>query len=128
VVLLIDGDTQIPVDIVERAAPFFAGGKVGALTTDEAADIQDTPIFRDWFKLRFTQRQMMMSAVALSRRVLTLTGRMSVFRADLATRPEFIAAIEEDYIEHWRLGRVKFLTGDDKSTWFWLLRHGYEMA
>ena len=128
VVLLIDGDTQIPVDIVERAAPFFTNPKMGALTTDEAADITDKPIFRDWFKLRFIQRQMMMSAVALGRRVLTLTGRMSVFRADLATRPDFIASIEEDSIEHWRLGTVKFLTGDDKSTWFWLLRHGFEMT
>ena len=127
VVLLIDGDTQIPADIVERAAPFFAGGKVGALTTNEAAEI-DQPLFRDWFKLRFTQRQMMMSAMAVSKRVLTLTGRMSVFRADLATRADFIASIEEDYIDHWRLGRVKFLTGDDKSTWFWLLKHGYEMT
>ncbi len=128
VVLLIDGDTQIPADIVERAAPFFTNPRVGALTTDEAADITDTPIFRDWFRLRFTQRQMMMSAVALSKRVLTLTGRMSVFRADLATRPDFIASIEEDSIEHWRLGTVKFLTGDDKSTWFWLLKHGYQMT
>lgn len=128
VVLLIDGDTQIPEDIVERAAPFFASGKVGALTTHERAEIVDTPIFRDWFKLRFTQRQMMMSAVALGGRVLTLTGRMSVFRADLATNPEFIASIEQDYIDHWRLGRVKFLTGDDKSTWFWLLRNGFQMA
>lgn len=128
VVLLIDGDTQIPVDIVERAAPFFTNASMGALTTDEAADITDTPIFRDWFKLRFTQRQMMMSAVALGRRVLTLTGRMSVFRADLATRPDFIASIEEDSIEHWRLGKVKFLTGDDKSTWFWLLKNGFEMT
>jgi glycosyltransferase Alg8 len=128
VVLLIDGDTQIPSDIVERAAPFFAASKVGALTTHERAEIDDKPLFRDWFKLRFTQRQMMMSAVALGGRVLTLTGRMSVFRADLATDPEFIASVEQDYIDHWRLGRVKFLTGDDKSTWFWLLRNGYEMA
>ncbi|MDF2982645.1 MAG: alg8-2 [Devosia sp.] len=128
VVLLIDGDTQIPEDIVERAAPFFANGKVGALTTHERAEIDDAPLFRDWFKLRFTQRQMMMSAVALGGRVLTLTGRMSVFRADLATNPEFIASVEQDYIDHWRLGRVKFLTGDDKSTWFWLLKNGYEMA
>jgi len=128
VVLLIDGDTQIPADIVERAAPFFADGRVGALTTHERAEIEDRPLFRDWFKLRFTQRQMMMSAVALGGRVLTLTGRMSVFRADLATTAEFIASIEEDYIDHWRLGRVKFLTGDDKSTWFWLLKHGFEMA
>ena len=71
---------------------------------------------------------MMMSAVALGRRVLTLTGRMSVFRADLATHPEFIGTIEHDHIDHWRLGRVRFLTGDDKSTWYWLLRNGFEMA
>ena len=128
IVLLIDGDTCIPLDIVERAAPFFSDGRVGALTTDEAADIPDRALFRDWFKLRFAQRQMMMSAVALGRRVLTLTGRMSVFRADLATHPEFIGTIEHDHIDHWRLGRVRFLTGDDKSTWYWLLRNGFEMA
>lgn len=128
IVLLIDGDTSIPRDIVERTAPFFSDGRVGALTTDEAADIPEHALFRDWFRLRFTQRQMMMSAVALGRRVLTLTGRMSVFRADLATHAEFIGAVEHDHIDHWRLGRVRFLTGDDKSTWYWLLRNGYEMA
>ena len=48
------------------------------------------PLFRDWFALRFTQRQMMMSSMGLGGRVLTLTGRMSVFRADLATDPGFI--------------------------------------
>ncbi len=26
------------------------------------------------------------------------------------------------------MGRVQFLTGDDKSTWYWLLRNGYEMG
>ena len=128
IVLLIDGDTEIPADVVQRTAPFFAGGRVGALTTDEAAEIPGAPLFRDWFKLRFVQRQMMMSAVALGRRVLTLTGRMSVFRADLATNPEFIASVENDHIDHWRLGRVQFLTGDDKSTWYWLLKCGYEMT
>ncbi len=128
VVLLVDGDTRVPADIVERAAPFFTSPGMGALTTDEAADIEDAPIFRDWFRLRFTQRQMMMSSVALGGRVLTLTGRMSVFRADLATDPDFIAAIEQDHIDHWRLGRVRFLTGDDKSTWYWLLKRGYQMG
>lgn len=128
VVLLIDGDTQIPADIVARAAPFFTDRRLGALTTNERAEIDDKPLFRDWFALRFTQRQMMMSAMALSGRVLTLTGRMSIFRADLATRSEFIASVEHDYIDHWRLGRVRFLTGDDKSTWYWLLKHGFRMT
>lgn len=127
IVILVDGDSCVPSDIVARSAPFFCDPEVGALTTDETVDIADAPLFRDWFALRFTQRQMMMSSMGLGGRVLTLTGRMSVFRADLATDPGFIRQVESDYLEHWRLGRVEFLTGDDKSTWFWLLRHGYRM-
>ncbi|WP_322894163.1 MULTISPECIES: glycosyltransferase [unclassified Yoonia] len=127
IVIFVDGDSCVPVDIVARAAPFFCDPSVGALTTDESVEIVDTPAFRDWFALRFTQRQMMMSSMGLGRRVLTLTGRMSVFRADLATDAAFIRQVQSDYLDHWRLGRVNFLTGDDKSTWFWLLKNGYQM-
>lgn len=127
IVILVDGDSCVPVDVVARSAPFFCDPAVGALTTDESVEITDAPLFRDWFALRFTQRQMMMSSMGLGRRVLTLTGRMSVFRADLATDPGFIRQVQSDFLDHWRLGRVEFLTGDDKSTWFWLLKHGYQM-
>ncbi|RYI20164.1 MAG: glycosyltransferase [Acetobacteraceae bacterium] len=127
ILLLVDGDSCVPEDIVAASAPFFADPTVGALTTDEAAEIAQPGLFADWFALRFTQRHMMMSSMGLSGRVLTLTGRMSVFRADLATQPEFIRLVEHDHIDHWRLGRVDFLTGDDKSTWFWLLMRGYRM-
>lgn len=127
IVIFVDGDSCVPEDIVARSAPFFCDRRVGALTTDETVEIRDTPLFRDWFALRFTQRQMMMSSMGLGGRVLTLTGRMSVFRADLAIDPAFIRQVQSDYIDHWRLGRVNFLTGDDKSTWFWLLKHGYRM-
>ncbi len=127
IVILVDGDSCVPADIVARSAPFFCDLAVGALTTDETVEIDDAPTFRDWFALRFTQRQMMMSSMGLSGRVLTLTGRMSVFRADLATDPGFIRQVQSDYLDHWRLGRVNFLTGDDKSTWFWLLKNGYRM-
>lgn len=127
IVIFVDGDSCVPVDIVARSAPFFCDPAVGALTTDESVEINDAPLFRDWFALRFTQRQMMMSSMGLGRRVLTLTGRMSVFRADLATDPAFIRQVQSDYLDHWRLGRVDFLTGDDKSTWFWLLKNGYQM-
>jgi glycosyltransferase Alg8 len=127
VVLLIDGDSCVPEDIVASAAPFFSDPGVGALTTDEAAEIREPGLFADWFALRFTQRQMMMSSMGLSGRVLTLTGRLSVFRADLATDPEFIRLVQHDHIDHWRLGRVDFLTGDDKSTWFWLLQRGHKL-
>ena len=128
IVLFVDGDSAVPEDVVARAAPFFTDPRLGALTTDEAVEIAKPGPFRDWFDLRFAQRQVMMCSMALSGRVLTLTGRMSVFRADLATHPDFITQVQSDYIDHWRLGRVQFLTGDDKSTWFWLLRHGYRMA
>jgi mannuronan synthase len=127
VLLLVDGDSCVPEDIVSASAPFFTDPTVGALTTDEAAEIAEPGLFADWFDLRFTQRQMMMSSLGLSGRVLTLTGRMSVLRSDLATRPEFIRLVQHDHIDHWRLGRVDFLTGDDKSTWFWLLKRGYRM-
>ena len=126
--IFVDGDSCVPLDLVERAAPFFCDPRVGALTTDETVEILDAPLFRDWFDLRFMQRQVMMCSMAFGGRVLTLTGRMSVIRADLATDPSFIRQVQQDYIDHWRLGRVKFLTGDDKSTWFWLLSRGYLMT
>ncbi|RVT85953.1 glycosyltransferase [Rhodobacteraceae bacterium CCMM004] len=128
ILVFVDGDTEVPHDIWDQSAPVFTNPKVGALTTDEGVRIQKKNLFRDWFILRFNQRQVMMCSMGLSNRVLTLTGRMSVFRADLATDPEFIEGVRDDFLDHWRLGRVKFLTGDDKSTWFWLLRNGWEMA
>lgn len=128
IVVFVDGDTCVPVDIVEQSAPMFTNKKVGALTTDEGVILDKNNLFKDWFILRFNQRQVMMSSMGVSNHVLTLTGRMSVFRGDLAVQPDFINGIWYDYLDHWRLGRVKFLTGDDKSTWFWLLKNGYEMA
>lgn len=128
IVLFVDGDSCVPEDIVAQSAPFFTNPKIGALTTDEEVEIPTPGLFRDWFELRFDQRQVMMCSMGLSNRVLTLTGRMSVFRADLATDPEFINSVQSDYIDHWRLGRVNFLTGDDKSTWYWLMKNGYQMA
>ncbi|MCC1494899.1 glycosyltransferase [Cognatishimia sp. F0-27] len=127
IMVFLDGDTAVPLDLWEQAAPWFSDPKVGALTTDEAALIDEEGLFKDWFTLRFHQRQVMMCSMGLARHVLTLTGRMSVFRASLATNPGFINGVGQDYLDHWRLGRVKFLTGDDKSTWYWLLKNGYEM-
>lgn len=128
IVIVVDGDSCVPQDLVARAAPIFVDQKVGALTTDEAVDISQPGLFRDWFRLRFDQRQVMMCSMGLSKRVLTLTGRLSVFRAKLAVHPSFISMVQSDFIDHWRLGRVNFLTGDDKSTWFWLMKEGYQMV
>ncbi len=126
IMIFVDGDTVVPEDVVEQAAPWFHDPKVGAMTTHEAAIIEEEGLFKDWFVLRFNQRQVMMCSMGLSRHVLTLTGRMSVFRASLATDPGFIKGVGQDFLDHWRLGRVNFLTGDDKSTWYWLLRNGYD--
>ncbi len=127
-VAVIDGDSIVPPDLVERCAPFFAlSPDVGALTTDESCEVEGREIFREWYSLRFAQRQILMCSMGLSGRVLTLTGRMSMFRARIACDEAFVSHVEEDSIEHWRLGRVKFLTGDDKSSWFFLLKRGYRM-
>jgi mannuronan synthase len=74
-------------------------------------------------RLRFAQRHLLMSSMGLSRRLITLTGRMSVYRAPVATDPAFIDLIQHDGLDHWRLGRLRLLTGEDKSAAFWLLRH-----
>lgn len=128
VVALIDGDSILEPGLLRGTLPFFKMmPRMDALTTDEVCEVRGAEIFRDWYNVRFAQRQIGMSSVALSRRVLTLTGRMSAFRASVATSPAFIADVEEDYVDHWRLGRIKFLTGDDKSSWYSILKSGREM-
>lgn len=79
----------------------------------------------EWHKLRFAQRHINMCSMALSKRVLTMTGRMSVFRAG-GDQPRVHHRRRERYLEHWRLGRFKFLTGDDKSAGSSLMRLGYD--
>ncbi|HEY9216598.1 MAG TPA: glycosyltransferase [Phenylobacterium sp.] len=128
VVALIDGDSILEPGLLRGTLPFFKLlPKVDALTTDEMCEVRGATVFRDWYNVRFAQRQIGMSSVALSRRVLTLTGRMSAFRGSVAVKPEFIADVENDAVDHWRLGRIKFLTGDDKSSWYSILKSGREM-
>ena len=67
-----------------------------------------------------------MCSMALSKRVLTMTGRLSFFRASVLVQPDFIRDVEADFLQHWRLGRFQFLTGDDKSSWFSLMRQGWD--
>jgi glycosyltransferase Alg8 len=125
---VIDGDSMLPPDMVKKCAPMFKlMPRLGALTTDETCEVEGNWLFREWYNMRFAQRNVFMASVSLSRRVLTLTGRMSMFRTSVLISPEFIERVELDWIDHWRLGRFKFLTGDDKSSWFHLLQMGLEM-
>ena len=68
-----------------------------------------------------------MSSLSLSRRVLCLTGRFSVFRANVALDTAFIDRLQVDILNHWRLGKLPMLTGDDKSTWYHCLKDGWAM-
>jgi hypothetical protein len=52
---------------------------------------------------------------------------MSAFRALVACDPSFAAQIEHDTIDHWLWGRFEMLSGDDKSTTYWLLACGHRM-
>ena len=124
-VMMVDGDTLLPPGCLSRSLPFLQLlPEVGGITTDEDCVVDNGPVLQAWHRLRFAQRHLLMSSMALSRRLLVLTGRMSIFRGPVATDPSFIEAVEADYIDHWRLGRVQLLTGEDKSTWFWLLNAG----
>ena len=128
-VVLMDGDVVPRPGTLARSLPFFGlMPDLGALTVDnDVGDSADGAWARAWYGLRFAQRHMLMCSVSLSRRVLVLTGRFSVFRAEIATDPSFIDIVEHDHLDHWRLGRIRFLTGDDKSTWFWLLQRRWKM-
>ena len=127
IVAVVDGDTVLNSGVVRKTASYFGYfPKLGALTTNEFCEVRGSYVMSQWHKLRFAQRHLNMCSMALSNRVLTLTGRMSVFRASVVTDPRFIADVEHDSLDHWRLGTFKFLTGDDKSSWYSLMRMGYD--
>jgi glycosyltransferase Alg8 len=113
-VLLIDGDTLLAPGCLARSLPFLQlMPEVGGITTDEDCVVDSGPVLQAWHRLRFAQRHLLMCSMGLSGRLLVLTGRMSIFRGTIATDPEFIKAVDEDYIDHWRLGRLRLLTGED---------------
>jgi len=128
VLALMDGDTVIPEGTFDRTVPFLvADPELGALTTDNIPLVAGPALVREWYRLRMRTRHELMSSLSLSQRVLVLTGRFSLFRAEIALSPGFIAAVGHDGAYHWRFGRIGMLTGDDKSTWFSTLRRRWKM-
>lgn len=124
IVALMDGDSEFTPGTLRQTLPFFKlFPKLGALTTDETPYVVGSYLFSEWFHLRFAQRHYMMCSISLSRRVLCLTGRFSLYRAEAALAPDFAAQLENDTLDDWLWGRFKFLSGDDKTTWYWMLRH-----
>jgi len=127
-VIFMDGDSILGEKAIERCASLFALNlKLGAVTTDEAAIVNGPEWIGTWCDMRFAQRRLAMQSHSLSRKVLTLTGRLSIFRAPIVVDEDFIKTIEADHLDHWLWGRFRFMSGDDKSTWFYLLSKGYEM-
>jgi glycosyltransferase Alg8 len=128
IAVFMDGDSIIGRGAISKCAPLFGlNPKLGALTTDECATVNGPKWMQAWHDMRFAQRRLAMQSHALSRRVLTLTGRFSMFRADVVVQEEFIRTLEADYLDHWLWGHFRFLSGDDKSTWYSLLKSGHEM-
>lgn len=128
IVVLMDGDTVLGKKILEKSLPFFATNpRLGAVTTDNIAVTSGNAMYRKWYTLRFAMRHRMMKSISLSNQLLVLTGRFSVFRAQWCLTDDFIAHVENDRISHWLHGEIKFITGDDKSTWYSLLKEGWEM-
>ncbi|MFG6157237.1 glycosyltransferase [Halomonas sp. 1390] len=123
-----DGDIRLEPGTLSRSLSFFSVQEdLGALTTNNSAIVTGGDATKEWYDIRYAQRHLVMSSMSVSRRLLVLTGRYSAFRADLATQPDFIDLVENDHVDHWRFGTFKFLSGDDKSTWYWLLKNGWRM-
>ncbi|MCU1261024.1 MAG: transcriptional regulator [Bryobacterales bacterium] len=126
--VFLDGDSLIGEGVLEKCAPLLKlNQRLGAVTTDESAAVRGPAWMQSWCDMRFAQRRIAMQSHSLSRKVLTLTGRLSIFRGPIVVAEEFIGNVEADYLDHWLWGRFRFLSGDDKSTWFSLLERGYQM-
>ncbi len=127
-VVLVDGDVVLDALAFDKCAPLFlADPELRALTTNNDAMVTDRWPVRPWFALRHAQRHVLMASMALSERLLVLTGRFSVFRAGDAVSREFIDLVERDGMRHWRLGEFAFVSGDDKSTWYYVLKNRGKM-
>jgi len=128
VVLFLDGDTVLQPGLMRKVLPLFRlKPDVSAVTTDEDGWVQGPRWFAEWISLRLGLRHRTMCSVALSGTLLCLTGRLSVFRASVAVDPSFLEQIERDSIEHWLWGSFDMLSGDDKSTSYWLAARGRRM-
>jgi len=129
VTIFMDGDSYLETNTLLKTIPFFSVYKdLGALTTNEVAHINTrSQWYKDWFNLKFGQRHVLFQSHSLSNRVLTLTGRFSMFRSSIVVDEKFIQQIENDTITHWSHGKFRFLMGDDKSSWFYLLKENWRM-
>jgi glycosyltransferase Alg8 len=128
-VVLMDGDTVMGLDLLPKTLPLFAvRPKMGGLTTVNYAMTRGGgPWFRDFYNFRFAARSHYMNALSFANCVFTLTGRFSVVRGEIGLTAGFIEAVENDWTEDFIHGKIRLITGDDKSTWFYLKKMGWDM-
>jgi mannuronan synthase len=127
-VVVLDGDVLLTAGSLARCLPFLQlMPDVDGIITDEEGIVAGSPVVRAWHSLRAAQRHQTMSSLGLSRRLPLVTGRMSIHPARVATDPSFITSLEQDHLGHARQGRAHLRTGDDQSTWLWLLRRDRRM-
>jgi glycosyltransferase Alg8 len=125
VVVLMDGDSFIHVGLLSRVLPVFRlRPTVDAVTTNERGLVKGPRWFAEWISLRFGLRHRTMCSLALSNTLHCLTGRLSVYRASVVLDESFRRQVRHDRINHWLWGEFEMLSGDDKSTWFWLAARG----
>ncbi len=125
IVVFMDGDFIMESGAVRNCLPLFKMyPDLQAVTTDEEVIAEAPRWMQSMLSMRFAQRRLAMQSHALAGRVLTLTGRMSVFRVKHVKTREFIRLLEADYLDHWLWGGFRFLSGDDKSTLYYMLKHG----
>ena len=127
-IIFMDGDFVLEPGAVRACLPLFkVFPDLQAVTTDEEVVVLGPKWVLSWLRMRFAQRRLAMQSHSVSGRVLTLTGRMSVFRANHLLKREFMRLLEADFLNHWLWGSFRFLSGDDKSTWYYLLGQGSRM-
>lgn len=128
VVIILDGDTMFQPGLLAKVLPIFRlKPTVSAVTTNEDGVVKGPAWIAEWTSLRFGLRHRSMCSISLSGKLLCLTGRFSVFRASVVTNPSFRSQVEHDVIHHWLWGSFEMLSGDDKSTWFWLAKNEHRM-
>lgn len=126
--VFLDGDVVLERDAFRRTFPFLQQDpSLIAVTTNNDAVVETSGSAQHWYPLRFAQRHLVMSSLSLSRRLLVLTGRFSVYRTEATLRASFIVAVEGDYLQHWLHGPIPLLSGDDKSLWLELVRRKSDM-
>ena len=127
-IVFMDGDAVLDPGILQKCCPLFEiDPELQAVTTDEEVICYGPKWVQSWLVMRFAQRRIAMQSHAMADKVLTLTGRMSVFRANHLTRYKFIRMLEADHLTHWLWGSFRFLSGDDKSTWYYMLTQDAKM-